>query len=162
MALVQKGERFMWLNVVVGLIVTILLSMGIVLFLRAFGVGYDLGFVEATLAGTLPIAFEIVLFFGIRALARAGLRHIPNFRWSIWLDFIIGASVALLLVTGLQLIALETNTELNAVRFILAWIISASVLAAALGLFYGMRTLAQKDLNRTGSGNRRDLTNARD
>ena len=162
MALMQNGERFMWLNVVVGLTVTILLSTGIVLFLRAFGVGYDLGFVEQTLTGSLLIAFEIVPFFGIKALARAGLRYIPKFRWSKWLDSIICASVALLLVTGLQLIALETDSELNAVRFVLAWIISASVLAAALGLFFGMRSLAQKDLNRTSSGSRSDLTSGRD
>ena len=158
----QKGERFVWLNVVVGLTVAILLSTGIVLFLRALGVGYDLGFVEHTLAGSLLIAFEIVLFFGIRALARTGLHYIPKFRWSKWLDSIICASAALLLVTGLQLIALEAGAELSAVRFVFAWIISASVLAAALGLFFGMRTLAQKDLNRTSSGNESDLTRARD
>ena len=64
MTLMKNGERFMWLNVVVGLTATILLSTGIVLFLRAFGVGYDLGFVEQTLTGSLLIAFEIVLFSG--------------------------------------------------------------------------------------------------
>ena len=162
MAPMQKGRRFVWLNVVVGLTAAILLSAGIGLLLRAIGVGYDLGFVEQTLAGSLLIAFEIVLFFGIRALARAGLHYIPKFRSSIWLDFIVGALVALLLVTGLQLIALETDSELNALRFVLAWIISASVLAAALGLFFGMRSLAQKDLNRTSSGSRSDLTSGRD
>jgi len=158
----QKGRRFVWLNVAVGLTAPILLSTGIGLFLRTIGVGYDLGFVEQTLAGSLLIAFQIVLFFGIRALARAGLHYIPRLRWSIWLDSIMGASVALLLVTGLQLIALEADSELNALRFVLAWTISASVLAAALGLFFGMRSLAQKDLNRTSSGNESDMTRARD
>lgn len=77
--LMQRDDRWLGLDMSIGLFAAILWSGGAALILSDNGAEFTLArFVELTLLGTVSIGIVFALFFGLRALAQAGLRRIKS------------------------------------------------------------------------------------
>lgn len=69
--IVGPFNKFPWLNVAIGVFVSLLWSAGVGLIIGESAAEFYIpNFAERTLAGALPIGSALVLFFGLRALAR--------------------------------------------------------------------------------------------
>lgn len=76
-ALLQEGGRFVWLNLVIGLLTAILWAITAGYLFGESGTEFNRAFVVMrTLLGTASLGCALLLFFGLRALARMGLRKV--------------------------------------------------------------------------------------
>ncbi len=87
------------------------------------------------------------MFFGLRTLARMGLRRIGLINRFLWLDVAIALFAAVLWAIGVVLV-LDERFDLT--NFVGRIGVSAAILGIALGLFYGLRGLARVGLRRIG------------
>lgn len=75
--LMQKDDRWLGLDLSIGLSAAILWAFGAAMIFSGNGAEFtSVRFVERTLLGTLTVGCLFGLFFGLRALARAGLRRV--------------------------------------------------------------------------------------
>ena len=112
------------------------------------GVDFKLAiFIERTLLGAVSVGVALGLFFGLRTLARMGLRRMGLINRFLWLDITIALFVAVLWAIGVVLV-LDERFDLT--NFVGRIGVSAAILGIALGLFYGLRGLARVGLRRIG------------
>lgn len=133
-----------WLYIIMGLFAAMLCSAGAVLLLGIIGPYYDLPFVEQTLVGTVPIGVALLLFFGLRGLARARCRGTGAKRFA--LDAAIVLFVAVLWTNGMRLVFYESGVDFN-IRLLQRTIVGVTLLGVTLSLFYGFGALARKLLS---------------
>ena len=75
--LMRKDDRWLGLDVSIGLFAAIVWSGGAALIVGDYGAEFTLAhFVELTLLGTVTLGCLFGLFFGLRALVHAGLRRV--------------------------------------------------------------------------------------
>ena len=140
----------MWLNIAIGLLVAILLSAGAALLLGQGQVGAEFSlarFVERTLLGAVSIGCHLGLFFGLRTLARQGLRRVGLFNRLLWLDIAIGLIVVILWSAGVGLVLDEGGAKFN-LLFVKRNLVGAVIFGGTLGVFFGLRALVYMGLHR--------------
>ena len=139
----------MWLNIAIGLFAVIFSAAVVGLLIGESAAEFYIpNFIERTLAGAIPIGLALGLFFGLRALARLGLRRVGLFNRFLWLDILIGLFVVILWVAAVRLIIDESGADLSLVRFLKGTLIGAGMLGGALGIFLGLRALVYMGLQR--------------
>lgn len=146
----NKDNGTAWLDITIGLFVSILYAGGAALISMRGDIGVDFKlaiFVERTLLGAVSVGGTLGLFFGLRTLARMGLRRIGLINRFLWLDVAIALFAAVLWAIGVVLV-LDERFDLT--NFVGRIGVSAAILGIALGLFYGLRGLARVGLRRIG------------
>ena len=136
-----KDNGTVWLNIIIGLFAAILCSAGATLLVGIIGPYYDLPFVEQTLIGALSIGFALVLFFGLRTLARKGFRRTGPKGFA--LDMATALIVVVLWLSGIRLIFYESGVDFD-IRLVREILVGTAMLGVTRGLFFGLRALARK------------------
>lgn len=137
----HKDNMPLWLDIVIGIIATILCSVGWVLLQGVIGPDYGIPFVISVLSGASGIGTSLVLFFALRALARVGFRKTGLTGFA--LDLAIALVVSIIWTIDIISLFPKSGEHLH-IRFMRQTLVAAVMLGTALGLFGGLRALASK------------------
>ena len=149
----QKGDRWLGLDMSIGLFAAILWAVGLAFALSDYGAEFAVWkFVERTLIGTVAVGILFGLFFGLRALA---YNKLPAFGDRLTsLDVSIGIFTAALWGIGAGFLFGESGTEFNRAFIVARILLGTTSLGCAFLLFFGLRTLTRMGLRRIGLANR--------
>ena len=153
MNLMQKGDRWLGLDMSIGLFAAVLWSVGVAFVLSDNDTEFAVGqFVERTLIGTVAVGFLFGLFFGLRALAYNKLPPFDDRLKS--LDVSIGIFTAILWAFGTGVLFGESGTEFNRAFIVGRILLGIASLGGVLLLFFRLRVLARIVLRGIGFANR--------
>ena len=145
MVLIQKGKRFVWLNVVVGLIVATLWTIGVGLVPSNGGAEFNLLLLRRTVGGAAFFGSALGLFYGLRLLVRMTFTRMGHMRrddrW-LGLDISIGLFAAFLWSGGGALILGGNSAEFTLVDFVGQTLLGTATIGCLFALFFGLRALA--------------------
>ena len=150
-ALMKNSERFMWLNIAIGLFVATLWYIGVALIFVEEGMEF-----KSTLliGGAAFFGSALGLFYGLRLLVRMAFTRMGHMRkddrW-LGLDISIGLFAAFLWSGGAALILGGNSAEYTLASFVGQTLFGTATIGCLFALFFGLRALARMGLRQVRS-----------
>lgn len=155
MALMQNGERFMWLNIAIGLLVATLWYIGVALIFVEEGMEFN---TILLIGGAAFFGSALGLFYGLRLFVRMAFTRMGHMRkddrW-LGLDISIGLFAAFLWSCGGALILGGNSAEYTLASFVGVTLFGTVSIGILFALFFGLRALARMGLRLVRSTERK-------